>query len=120
MNKGTRLIGCALLVIALVLASGCVSTQPQAPLSYVAVTRPTGPIRATGQKVQTKHSRSGPYFLNFGFRSAPDIAAYISKAQQDAGAKVLKNTDVQLGVPFAIDLLLFGYQVGTDIVTANQ
>jgi len=120
MSKVTQALSSAIVGIGLVLVSGCVTSQPQTPLSYVALTRPAGPIKTTGQKVNTKHSRGGPYFLNAGFRAAPDIGAYIGKAQADAGADVLKNADVQLGVPFAIDILMFGFQIGSDTVKANQ
>lgn len=119
MNKAIRLLSCTIACGALLAASGCATSQP-APLSYVAATRPTGPIKAGGQRVETKHSRGGPYVLNAGFRPAPDVGAYIEKAQADAGSDVLRNTDVQLNVPFAIDLLMFGFQVGSDTVKANQ
>lgn len=119
MSREIRTLCCALVGVALVLASGCATRQP-APLSYVAFTRPAGPIKAEGQRVETAHSRSGAYFLNVGFRPAPDIGAYIEKAEADAGANVLKNADVQLNVPFAIDILLFGFQFGSDTVKANQ
>ena len=38
------------------------------------------------------------------------------------GAKVsvLKNADVKFAIPFAIDILLFGYNHGTDVVTAGE
>lgn len=120
MSQTIRMAGCTLLGFGLVLGSGCATSKPPAPLSYVALARPTAPIKAEGTRVETKHSRGGPYFLNAGFRPAPDVAAYIEKAQADSGATVLKNADVQLNVPFAIDILLFGFQVGSDTVKANQ
>lgn len=120
MNKAIRVLSFTLVCGALLAASGCATSQPPATLSYVAATRPTGPIKAGGQRVETKHSRGGPYFLNAGFRPAPDVGAYIEKAQADAGSDVLRNADVQLNVPFAIDILLFGFQVGSDTVKANQ
>ena len=120
MIKATQLMGCAILGIGLVFVSGCATPPPQPPLSYIALTRPTGVITATGARVEAKHSRSGPYLLNFGFRPAPDVGAYIGKAQAAAGAQVLKNADVQLNVPFALDILLFGFQFGEDVVKANQ
>ncbi len=119
MRRYTKALGCALTGIGLVLGSGCVTSQPQTPLSYVSSTRPAGSIKAVGTKVETRQSRGGFYFLNAGFRPAPDIGAYLAKAQADAGGDVLKNADVQLGVPFAIDILMFGFQVGSDKVTAN-
>jgi hypothetical protein len=121
MNTATRILVCGLAAGTLAMASGCATaSRQQPPLSYVAVERPTGPIRAGGQKVEAKHSRGGPYFLNFGFRPAPDVAAYLKQAQAAAGSDVLKNADVQLHVPFAIDILMFGFQVGSDTVKANQ
>lgn len=120
MSRRTRVRSYALLGIGVILFAGCATSQPQAPLSYIALTRPTGAIKATGQRVTTEHSRGGFYFLNEGYRPAADIGAYIEKAQADAGAEVLQNADVQLEVPFAIDILLFGFQVGSDTVTANQ
>lgn len=115
-----RMLSCLLVGITLAMASGCATSQPPPALSYVAVERPSGPIKTGGQRVETKHSRGGPYFLNFGFRPAPDVAGYLKQAQADAGNDVLKNADVQLNVPFAIDILLFGFQVGSDTVKANQ
>ena len=120
MSKGTHAIAFALVGIGLVLVLGCATRQPPAPLTYVALTRPTGPIKATGRRVEIKEPRGGFYFLNAGFRRAPDIGAYIERAQADAGADVLRDADVQLNVPFAIDILLFGYQIGSDTVRANQ
>jgi len=76
--------------------------------------------------------------LNYGFRPAPDIRAYLEKAQVDAKAgngykpspdgailedsqiNCLKNTDVRLRVPIGFDILFFGWCVGEDIVTANH
>jgi len=122
MNKRTQVLGCALVGIGLALVSGCVTSQSQSqtPLTYVAVTRPTGAIKTTGHYTETKHSKNGFYFVNAGFRPAADIGAYLAKAQVDAGADVLKNADVQLNVPFVIDILMCGYQVGSDTVKASQ
>ncbi len=121
MKTATRFFVFGLAAITLSMASGCVTTRQAPPaLSYVAVERPTGPILAEGQRVEAKHSRGGMYFLNFGFRPAPDVAAYLKHAQDAAGSDVLKNADVQLHVPFAIDILLFGFQVGSDTVNANH
>ena len=120
MSKGTQALGIALVGIGLVLVSGCATSQPQPPLAYVALTRPTGAIKATGKPVAFEQSRGGPYFLNYGFRPAPDIGAYIEKAQADAGADCLKNADVKMVIPFAFDILFFGFQGGSDTVKANQ
>ena len=118
MSKVTQALGGALVAIGFVLASGCATPPPK--LTYVALVRPTGPIKATGSYVITPYSRGGPYFLNYGFRPAPDIGAYIAKAQADAGADCLKNADVRMEVPFIpIHILILGLQLGDDVVTAN-
>jgi len=117
MNKST--LGCIIMGIGLVLASGCASSKSQHPLTYVALTRPTGAIVTSCQQIENKHSRGGPYFLNYGFRPAPDIEAYVEKAQTDGDVDVLRNADVRMVVPFAFDLLLFGFQGGSDTVQAN-
>ncbi len=119
MKTATRIFVCGFAAIILAMASGCATRQAPA-LSYVSVDRPSGPIKAGGQRVEAKHSRGGPYFLNFGFRPAPDVAAYLRQAQAAAGSDVLSNADVQLTVPFAIDILLFGFQVGSDTIKANE
>lgn len=36
-----------------------------------------------------------------------------------AGSPILKNADVMFQAPFAIDILLFGYNAGTDVTTAG-
>ena len=120
MKKAVRIIGSTLAVLALAMVTGCASVQPPPALSYIAVERPEGPISAEGQRVEAKHSRSGPYFLNFGFRPAPDIAAYLQQAQDAAGSDVLRDADVELRIPVAIDILFFGFQIGSDTVKANE
>lgn len=122
MSKRIQLLHCVLLAVGLAVASGCSTTTKKSiqPLSYVALERPTGPIKAEGQPVNTDHKKGGPYFLNFGFRPASDIAAYVGQAQVDSGATVLKNADVKLNVPFAFDILFFGFQAGADTLTANE
>lgn len=123
MRTAIRIIGGGLAAIILAMASGCTTTQVilSEPLTYVAVERPTGPIRAEGKRVETKHSRSGLYFFNWGFRPAPDVAAYLNQAQIAAGSDVLKNTEIEFNVP----MILFpfyapGFQFGSDKVRANQ
>lgn len=106
-----------ILACAVICLSGCAWPTP---LSYVALNRPTGRIVTTGRQVQNKHPRGGFYFGNAGFRPAPDIGTYIQKAQTDANTDVLRNADVQLQVPFFIDILFFGYNTGTDTVKAGQ
>ena len=120
MKQAIRILGCGLVAMAIIMVSGCATSQPPPALSYVSVARPSGPIKGGGQRVEMKHSRGGPYFLNAGFRPAPDVGAYIDKAQTAAGSDVLNNADVEFNVPFVIDILLFGFQVGSDTVKANQ
>lgn len=122
MRKQTLRLVFAILGSGLISVCGCATSQPQhiAPLSYVALMKPVGAIKASGQRVETKHPRGGGYFLNYGFRPAPDIGSYIEQAQGAAGADILKNADVQLKVPFAIDILMFGFQFGEDTVIGNQ
>jgi len=101
----------------LLLVSGCAAPKP---LSYVAVTRPSGVIHATSQNIETGHSRSGTFFWNNGFRPAPDVAAYLQQAETESHSPVLKNADVQLNVPFALEIALgFGVEFGEDTVTAQ-
>jgi hypothetical protein len=90
------------------------------PLTYVAVERPTCPIKAEGKRVETKHSRSGLYFFNWGFRPAPDVAAYLKQAQIETGSDILKNTDIEFSVPTLVIPSNIGFQVGSDKVRANQ
>lgn len=90
------------------------------PLSYLAVERPQGAISVQEHKrVEQKFDRGGWYFLNFGFRPAPDIAAYLLDTQAAAGSDVLLGADATLNIPFAFDILLFGYNAGTDYVSAK-
>lgn len=120
MIKEIRILIFIISTLILALTSGCATKQPPPSLTYVAVELPTEPIKATGQQIETEHSRGGPYFLNFGFRPAPNVKAYLEKAQSESGSDVLKNTDIQLNIPFAFDILFFGFQSGSDTVKANQ
>lgn len=137
MSKVVQACGCALVGLGLVWSSGCGTISPP-PLTYVAVTRPVGPIKATGPRVTKVYNRGGPFFLNYGFRPAPDIRAYLEKAQGNAKAgygfkpsqdgviledsqfNCLKNTDVKLVMPIGIEILFFGWCFGDDLVTANH
>ena len=58
--------------------------------------------------------------MNANFRPAPDVAAYLGEAQTHAGSDVLRNADIWFSVPFAFDILMFGYQWGSDTVKASQ
>ena len=101
------------------LMTGCVTPPPK--LTHIAVTRPSGPVREpAGNSVTLPQSRNGFYFLHFGFRPAPDIGDYLNQAHQKTGSECLKNADVRMQIPFFVDILLFGFQFGTDHVTANN
>jgi len=123
MRTAIQIIFGGLVTITMAMASGCATTLPALPipLSYVAVERPSEPIKTEGQRVGTKHSRSGLHFFNLGFRPAPDVAAYLRQAHIDAGSDVLKNTEIQFNVPMIIfPFFMPGFQVGSDKVWANQ
>jgi hypothetical protein len=101
------------------LLCGCSLKSPP-PLTYLALERPSGPIHTAAQTPLKKDfPRGGWYFGNDNFRPAPDIASYIKQSHAAANTKVLKNADIQLNVPFAFDILFFGYNSGTDTVTAK-
>lgn len=119
MNKFSRNLALIPLALCLFLLSGCMPPPDPQPLKYVALEKPTGPIKCEGQSVEKKFSRSGPYFLNVNFRPAPDIGNYVQEMQNISGSKVLKNADVKLRIPFAFDILLFGFQFGDDKATAK-
>ncbi len=118
MSRNRNVVFALMAVVAL--GSGCVSQQAPTPLRYVAVTRPEGPIRTEARDVRIKTSRGGMYVLNKGFRPAPDIGAYLTQAESRAGTPVLRNADVELAVPFALDILLFGFQFGEDTTRVGR
>ena len=114
MSRRPTLLALAFLVVGLLACAG--ATPP--PLKYVSLERPEGVIDVDGRTIDQSFSRGGFYFLNFGFRPAPEIGEYLKSA---AGSRdiVLKNADVELNVPFALDILMFGYNSATDSVTAR-
>ena len=98
--------------------AGCASPPPPPSIKAVSVERPSGAIKlARLGENSTAHPRGGWYFWNFGFRPAPDIAEYLKEEQAKNNGAVLQNADVQLKVPFAFDILFFGYNKATDVVT---
>lgn len=100
------------------LSAGCAS-QSQ-PLTYLSLERPKGRVEITPHKsVSLSFPRGGFYFFNYNYRPAADIESYIGKAQREANVVTLENADIKLGVPFAIDILMFGYNHGTDTLTAS-
>ena len=109
-----------ILALAGTLAAGCAASSPPQPFTYLSLARPAGPIDAPPHgSVERSFSRGGWYFLNFNFRPAADVGEYLEQAQSDAGSEVLRAADVTLRVPVAIDILLFGYNHGTDTVRAT-
>lgn len=70
--------------------------------------------------LKVKHGRGGWYFGSKGFRPAPDIRVYLEEAHRIAGSDVLGDADIVLAVPFAVDILFFGYNHSTDEVTAKD
>ena len=117
MNVERSMMICLVVIAALV--SGCVTQQKRpAPLSYVAITRPSSPIKSAPHVVDFETKRGGMYVLNKNFRPAPDTGAYLEQAQRQSNTEVLRNADVELRVPVVIDILLFGFQIGKDKTTA--
>ena len=105
-------------IILLLVLFGC-STTPPAPLSYLAIKRPAGVIKASkGEEVKKEFGRGGMYFLNFNFRPAPDLTVYLQEGAEKK--ELLTDVDVQLNTPFAFDLLLFGYNHSTDYLYINR
>ncbi|MBZ4202039.1 MAG: hypothetical protein LAC70_02830 [Methylovulum sp.] len=114
-NKLLRRFGITCVVI---LLSACAS-QSQ-PLTYLSLETQKNKIENVSHKnVDLSFSRGGFYFFNNNFRPAPDIGSYITQAQQNAGTSILRNADVTLSVPLFIDILMFGYNHGTDTITAK-
>ena len=109
-----------LAIVVALLCGGCASSKPR-PLTYLALSKPSGAItNAPHRSVNRSFSRGGFYFLNYNFRPAADVASYVQEGEREAGTMVLRDADVTLTVPFAIDILLFGYNGGTDSLTAGQ
>lgn len=119
MNTGSHQIIFLFFIVLILLSAGCVAPRVPAPLTYAAVTRPGGPVKSGGVPVDMEQSRSGFYFMNAGFRPAPDVRAYLEAAQAQSGSAVLRNADVTLTIPFCFDILCFGFQIGSDTVNVN-
>ena len=115
MNR-TPLLG---LLAATALLAGCATPKPPPRLSYLAAKRPEGPIKSQEHLVGIKTKRAGFYVMNNGFRPAPDVGAYVRDAQSQADSAVLRNADVELVVPAALDILFFGFQFGNDTTSAS-
>ena len=99
----------------------CASVSSSPPLAYLALEKPKDIIKTKEIKeLKEEFSRGGLYFLNYNFRPAADIKAYIEQAEKEANTNILRNADIQLNVPFAFDILFFGYNGGTDYLTTNK
>ena len=108
------------LLFVVIMLSGCAALSRPEPLTYLSLEKPTGQIENTVHSpVELSFSRGGFYVLNYNFRPAADVGNYVEQAQRQANSKLLTDADVKLSVPFAIDILLFGYNGGTDTVTAK-
>lgn len=100
--------------------SGCATTVKRPPISYLSLEKPAGVIDVKKHNaVEKQFERGGFYIVNYNFRPAPDVASYIKETSQEAGSPILKNADIKFQVPFAVDILLFGYNAGTDVTTAG-
>lgn len=115
----SRVASIAVLSAALLVLAGC-SVRSGPPLSYLALERPEGPVTTHHTSLEEEYGRGGWYFGNNGFRPAPDIQVYLETAHQAADSNVLGGADVVLAVPFAFDILFFGYNHSTDKVTAKD
>ena len=76
-------------------------------------------VEAKKHMAEVTTKRGGFYVLNHGFRPAPDVGAYVRDAQSQADSAVLRNADVELVVPAALDILFFGFQFGNDTTSAS-
>ncbi len=97
------------------------ATAPTKRLTYLASKRPQGVIATKEHKeFQKNFPRGGFYFFNHNFRPAADVGNYIEQSHKEAGVEVLRDVDVELNVPFAFDILFFGYNGGTDYVLGKR
>ena len=109
----------AMAILSILFCAGCAATQPK-PIAYLSLEKPTGTIGVVKHKsVEKSFKRGGWYFGNYNFRPAPDVASYIKQTSEEADSNILKDADVNLRVPFAFDILFFGYNSSTDSATAN-
>lgn len=108
-------------VMALALFCGCATTKTLPPLTYLVIEKPNDAVVSKEQKeLKKEFPRGGFYFGNNNFRPAADVRSYIEQAEKEADTKILRNADIQLNVPFAIDILFFGYNGGTDYLTIKK
>ena len=98
---------------------GCATTTPP-PLAYLSLQKPHGIIQTMKpQDIEMYFSRGGWYAMNQNFRPAADIESYLYQSQERTNSTVLRNVDIKLDVPFALDILFFGYNRGTDTLTVK-
>ena len=101
-------------------AGGCASPPAPPSINYLSIEKPKGVITAVSHNpVQKEFFRGGWYAGNANFRPAPDIRTYFEDLGKTAGTVVLRNADVEVAVPFAFDILFFGYNSGTDTASAK-
>lgn len=97
----------------LIIIGGCAS-QPK-PLAYLAAEVPKGVIvTKDSDAISKEFSRSGGYFLNYGFRPAPDLSIYIGETAKETNTSILRNADIHLSVPVFLDLIFMGVEFGSD------
>lgn len=98
---------------------GCAKQPP--PLTYLASVKPTTPISAQRQPpVEKSFPKGGWYFGNYNFRPASDVGTYVQQVEKEAKVNILKNADVEFNIPFALDIIFFGYNHGTDIFSVES
>ena len=108
-----------IVIIANCLLYGCATHTP--PLTYIASEKPTATVNIDKQTpIKKDFSRGGWYFGNSNFRPAPDVGSYVREAETGTKTSVLKNADVKFAIPFAFDILFFGYNKGTDVLEAGN
>jgi hypothetical protein len=101
------------------LICGCATQVP--PLTYIASEKPAITVNVEHQSpIKKDFSRGGWYFGNSNFRPAPDVGSYVRETETEAKASVLRNADVEFAIPFVLNLLFFGYNLGTDVVNAGD
>mgnify|MGYP006436917263 CR=1 FL=1 len=118
MTQYRRILVATILIIVFNLMTGCAITEPK-PLTYVALEKPKESIKINDMKANISHSRGGVYFLNYGFRPAAPLDKYLKAASNKTDTNILNNADVKLNIPFALDILFFGFQFGEDTVRVN-
>ena len=111
----THSVACILL-LSVLFAAGCYTRRPpQKMITYLALERPREVIKSVEhQPVKVERTRGGFYFLNANFRPAPDLTAYLEAMTRQAGTPALRNADITFRIPFAWDILLFGYNSAHD------